>query len=356
MDRFAIRANHNWLGQCLWLRAAVASLLVCGVGVALLGCSASPGAGDLGQQLRSTVPAQGVNALCTPGPPIECPAQPTPSPPRAGLLAFNLSGLHNTSDIYRIGADGSDPVRLIEDTDPNAPPAWSPDGLKIAFLSSRDGAQSLYMADWDGTQIQRLTEDLLPIEGLSWSPDGQRIAFAAQGADADSDSDIWVIDLRTLRTTNLTMAPGWDIQPAWSPDGTRIAFASGRTGKPEVFSMNADGSQVRPLTDDPMGCSRPAWSPDGRRIAYDCLNQYAGIIVVASADGSDPKPLMKREDRDGASNPSWSPDGRSIAFDSVRTGADEIYVMYADGSGIVQLTDYGPLGISSSRPAYRPAR
>jgi TolB protein len=82
----------------------------------------------------------------------------------------------------------------------------------------------------------------------------------------------------------LTDNDAWEAFPTWSPDGTRIAFNSGRDGDPEVFVMNADGTQVRQLTDNDAVDGRPAWSPDGTRIAFD---RSATEIFVMNADGTE---------------------------------------------------------------------
>ncbi len=85
----------------------------------------------------------------------------------------------------------------------------------------------------------------------------------------------------------LTDNDDWDWFPAWSPDGTRIAFESDRDGDDEIFVMKADGTQVRQLTDNDDRDSGPAWSPDGKHIAF-VSNRYGNSeIFVMNADGTD---------------------------------------------------------------------
>jgi TolB protein len=84
-----------------------------------------------------------------------------------------------------------------------------------------------------------------------------RIAF-------DNFEDVWTIDADGADLTQLTRAPYPEFDPSWSPDGTEIAFRSERSGEPEIWIMNADGTGQRRLTD---GLS-PAWSPDGSLIAF----------------------------------------------------------------------------------------
>jgi Tol biopolymer transport system component len=89
----------------------------------------------------------------------------------------------------------------------------------------------------------------------------------------------------------LTSDPENGMHPSWSPDGKRIAFMSWRTGRTELFTMNADGSdQKKLLTLDKGGAIDPRWSPDGSRIAFvhlpEGMNGRAAIICTVNADGT----------------------------------------------------------------------
>jgi len=84
--------------------------------------------------------------------------------------------------------------------------------------------------------------------------------------------DIYVINADGSDLTQLTDDPAADYDPAWSPDGTRIAFRSRRDGNDEIYVMNADGSRQRRLSQD-YG-ERPAWSPDGRYILFTAGGLY----------------------------------------------------------------------------------
>jgi TolB protein len=173
-----------------------------------------------------------------------------------------------------------------------------------------------------------------------------QIAFVS---DRDGNSEIYVMNADGSGLRNLTNNPASDNDLACSPDGTRIAFVSDRDGNPEVYVMNADGSGVTRLTDNPGGDYAPAWSPDGTRIAFVSDREGNGGIYVMNADGSGVTRLTDNPGGDYA--PAWSPDGMRIAFVSGRDGNVEIYVMNPDGSGQVNLSNNpGP----DEAPAWSP--
>ena len=151
--------------------------------------------------------------------------------------------------------------------------------------------------------------------------------------------DVYSVNADGTDLTRLTDAPGADFDPVWSPDGTRIAFRSERSGDSEIWVMNADGSDEHKLS---MGLS-PAWSPDGSRIAYASPGtiqcpprrglECTGISIM-KADGSD---QHRVPNTDVGEYPTWSPDGKRIAFNSNFTGEHRMFVVEPDGSNLVDL-------------------
>jgi Tol biopolymer transport system component len=142
-------------------------------------------------------------------------------------------------------------------------PAWSPDGTKIVFMSDRASRPEfdVFMMNADGTDVARVTA-----VGTSWfpqfSPDAARLAFHV-------GRDVHVFDLATRHLSRLTTVPDDGMHPTWSPDGRRLAFMTARNGPMQIFTMNADGSDQRPLVAMPAGGAiDPRWSPDGRQIVF----------------------------------------------------------------------------------------
>jgi TolB protein len=143
-----------------------------------------------------------------------------------------------------------------------ARPVWSPDGTKIAFVDSR----GIEVINADGTGATNIAEGGDP----DWSPDGTRIVFA-RSRPGDPAADLYVMNPDGSNQVRLTFGSGPtpDLTyryPSWSPDGTKIAFARAdlSTGGPyDIYTMNADGSNVARLTTTSGRDTFPDWSPDG---------------------------------------------------------------------------------------------
>ena len=137
----------------------------------------------------------------------------------------------------------------------------------LAYTSSDEGRLRVRVVNRFGAGLRDLSVRTTPSNSLaSWSPDGLRIAFASA---REGTSDIFVMNKDGSNQIRLTEDPADDAFPAWSPDGSRIAFASTRDGGSEIYVMNEDGSDQFRLTSSPGGDISPAWSPDSARITFE---------------------------------------------------------------------------------------
>jgi len=156
-------------------------------------------------------------------------------------------------EIYRIDADGANQQQLITTTSriSDEQPSISPDGTTVAFASNlhwhTSGVDQLdiYVMKADGTgESRRLTFDGAPTYPLemrsqnpAWSPDGSRIAYESTRS---GNSEIWVMNADgTGEPVNVSNHESWDSDPAWSPDGTQITFMSRRAGQDDVWAVDA---------------------------------------------------------------------------------------------------------------------
>jgi formylglycine-generating enzyme required for sulfatase activity len=185
--------------------------------------------------------------------------------PDGAQIAF-VAGRDSSSEIYVMnlqdalrGVDGTDQLRLTHNSAADSSPAWSPDGMQIAFVSDRDGAPAVYVMNADGSDQQRLMQTGSDGEDSpDWSPDGSRIAFCSTRAGH------WAIYVANVDGTDaqcLTAsgAASDEYAPTWSPDGTRIAFQSNVDGQWDIYVMNADGTEHQRLTTSTENDYEPTW-------------------------------------------------------------------------------------------------
>lgn len=233
-------------------------------------------------------------------------------------------------------------VRLTHNSAIDSRPVWSPDGRSIAFSSNRDGMYEIYVMDADGSNAKRLTNNLADDVNPTWSPDGHKILF---DTERDGNGEIYVMDAGGGNQIRLTRNNAFDGTATWSPDGTLIAFASNRdTGPPynpynlDIYVMNADGSNVGRIVDDPEYDVSPQWSPDGHKIVFVTGRNGNFDVYEMNADGTEQRNLTSDNDKgDGA--PVWSHDGNNIAFSRRIDGKKQIFIMDADGGNLKRVTN-----------------
>lgn len=182
----------------------------------------------------------------------------TPSfSPDGRRLAF-ARGIGSNVEIFSCRRDGSELKRLTTSPGIDTNPAWSPSGGEIAFTSSRSGSPQIYVMEAEGTNQRRVTFQGEYNDGAAWSRDGTRLAYATRVQP--NRFDIAILDLVTLAAQRLTDGGGSNETPAFSPDGRRIAFSSNRSGKPNIFVMEATfGAEAEQLTFDGSNFA-PDWS------------------------------------------------------------------------------------------------
>ncbi len=272
----------------------------------------------------------------TPPLPTGMPATAAPDVSHSGrLLYMRKQETDAPWQLYLMDADGANSHPLIGGRFDEAYPAWSPDGLSVAFVSEREGNKDVYAMRVDGASLINLTHHPADDWTPAWSPDGQWIAFASF---RDENWELYTVHPDGTGLIRLTENSVSDLSPAWSPDGKTLAFASKRDGNWEIYLMPWQGETTTRLTDNPGADLSPAWSPDGRWIAFESTRDGDAEIYVMNADGSEPRNLTNWPYAD-EHGPVWSPDGQWIAFYSNRDGNWDIYVVGREGKNLTNLTD-----------------
>src|SRR5215217_2296138 len=254
-------------------------------------------------------------------------AEAKDSLPENGKIAF-ISYLDPAHALYTVEPDGSNPRQLLNDTDMVVNSAvWSPDGTKIAFSHTRgaSGFSRISVMNADGSNLNNLTGvgnwgggGLAP----AFSPDGKQICFLRDTGMTNPPTGLYVMDADgSAPSVYIKVDP--EILPrdiqfrcTWSPDGTKIAFSL--SPEHEVFVINADGgrfsqgtiSKYTNLTSNSASDEVPDWSPDGKKIAFASDRDGDYDIYTMDADGSDVAQVTNLPGNEYS--PDWQPLPRTV--------------------------------------------
>lgn len=280
---------------------------------------------------------------------------------------------------------------VIEAQSPQPPsnslPSVSPDGRRIAFISTRAGNPDLFVINADGTGERPLTQTPEAESKAQWSKDGHRLVYAVgkgevselrevdvasatmrvigsvasrgiavspSGAMVAYTSGTWQASRLALAridgsgermlTTSEQTPIAWN--PAFSPDEQWLAFTGQDANRNlQVFLVSVVNGELRALTQVTAAQGRaqvPSFSADGTRVAYQLNRKGASDLWLVHRDARQaPVPAVLANGQELNETPAWFPDGRALAFQSNRTGAMEIWVAGLDGASPRQLTGVG---------------
>jgi Tol biopolymer transport system component len=255
-----------------------------------------------------------------------------------GLIAF-VRPVHGVDSIAAISPKGGSALTL---TTHARNPAWSPDGTRLAFDSSRSGDSNLYVADAHGRNVCELTNSGANEHSPAWSPDGKRLVYVH---DDGLDYELDIIGADGTRWRVLFKRAGYYIgAPSWSPNGKWIAFlledvaGTGRgQSELDLFLIRPNGKGLRRLTQTVGDEGAPGWSPDGTRLLFDGWHKgRSGSVILTLRTGR-----QRLLDGRAVSGAVWSPDGTTIAFPT----RGSIYLANASGKNVRRL----PTGSGSAR-------
>jgi TolB protein len=251
--------------------------------------------------------------------------------PTGKWLVFASTRNSEHANIYLQRIDGASVVQLTDDAAEDAFPTFSPDGKTIAFSSSRGGVWSVYTMDLDGRNLVQLTDGPAQDVHPSFSPDGRQLVYSSQNPRS-GQWELWTLSL----DNNQKRMIGYGLFPSWSPDKqvNRIAFQRPRQRDSHLFELwtlellNGEARRLTQVAVSPVAAIlSPTWSPDGKKLAFATIAQAGAVagnrdIWLVDANGGQ----VRRLTQGGASNlqPYWAVDNR-IYFVSNRNGSDAIW-------------------------------
>jgi Tol biopolymer transport system component len=254
--------------------------------------------------------------------------------PDGQRLAF-VSTRDGNAEIYVMNADGSGQTRLTDSTAGDLAPAWTRDESQIGFVTNRDGNDEIYLMNADGSNQMNLTNNPADDASFSFSPDGLSIAFSS--TREDSQYEIFTMGSSGSAPTRLTTSEGDDINPSWSAQ--RIAFQSNRDDTDELYSMSPNGQNQVRLTNNVDLDIDPSQPTDGSRLAFstsrdDNLEIYlmngdgTGLTRLTTNSANDLQPALQPQ---GAIPPPPAAGAATVQFSAVDYSVNE-------GSGFATLT------------------
>jgi WD40 repeat protein len=235
------------------------------------------------------------------------------------------------------------PSGPVGDDGPGMFPSWAGDSIAVSVGSS---VQVIELGNGAGARRVLVPNYVKPTQSTgvaAWSPDHTKLAFGVMSTSATGEGGIAVVNADGSNLRLIAPGRNQSVNPTWSPDGQTIAFETSRNSDFEIYSVRADGTQLRNLTNAPQAEDRmPAWM--GNTIAFISNRDrrpgelYGYSLFTISPDGSNLTWLA--EDLHPYSPVAWSPDGSQIAFASgrqcLRWG---IYVLDRATNGVRRVTN-----------------
>jgi len=226
-------------------------------------------------------------------------------------------------------------------------PRFSPTRQEITYMSyGADNVPRVYLQQIEVAQRELIGNFPNMTIAPRFSPDGQKVVMSL--LQDNGSANIFTMDLRSRTTTRLTSTLAIDTAASYSPDGSRIVFESDRANRPQIYIMNADGSNPQRISSGDGSYSTPVWSPRGDYIAFTRQLQGQFSIGVMRPDGTGERLLTTGFHNEG---PTWAPNGRVLMFFRQNPGGGtRIHTVDISGRNERQL----PTPNDASDPAWSP--
>ncbi len=295
--------------------------------------------------LKTFTPTLTPTPTWTPAPTLTFTPMPTFTGGGSGQIAY-ASDINGVPQIYMKNVDGTGERKITDMPEGACQPVWSPDGMRLAFISpcltnqEKYEESTIYIINQDGSGLTPLLTGGLGNYDPAWSPDGSQLAYTS--LSNVGRPRIFLYTFADKSVTAVSDIYRRDMQPAWSPDGKHIAFITDRKGIPQIWIMDPDGGNQKQFSRSAGYDSHPDWSPDGKWILFTQKVTPAGVprVVVApyGVPEGDYKEDVLGQDRVPMRDARYSPDGYWIAVEAWPKIGHMIYTMSSSGAGRENLT------------------
>jgi len=257
---------------------------------------------------------------------------------------YFVSSRSGNKEIWVMDYDGQNQHAVTHLGSITLSPRISPDNTRLAFSTMGRDGWAVRMYSMELARTVSFPGGSAGGSNLSpaWTGDGSKIAFSSSRS---GDSEIWVADAGGGNLHRITEFKGPNVSPTWNPrTNAQISWVGGRTGLPQIYTMDQDGANVQRLTDGGYAIS-PSWAPNGQLLTFSWNRKYGpgapGGQDIYVMDIASKRWLQLTHDAGSNDFPSWSPDGRHIVFQREIGHSVEIWTMLADGTEQHQLTHNG---------------
>jgi TolB protein len=181
-------------------------------------------------------------------------------------------------------SDGETPKPILESEQPIMSPAFSPDGLWLAYVSFEARVAAIYVQKLATGERRRVSARRGVNGAPSWSPDGRKLALTLSGSAGNLD--VYVLDLATQALVRVTEDPGIDTEAVWSNDGQALYFTSDRSGGPQIYRQQiGSGEPPKRVSFGGPYNARPRISPDGKLLAMVTIDNGGYRIALQDLAG-----------------------------------------------------------------------